>query len=748
MQLLNAFGTNNMSYKTPKDHYLESAAKSTYDKFLARQAAKLAIEKRSQQEKQANENQEENAQEMEIEKDTQIDIQEDLQEKQTQRRIQEEEDIDLFSGSEFDESSDSEADQSIIKKVVQGEPRKKLVQNTNSDSSISEVKETPKKKRKTGKNKANKKKPSNKKKTSKKGRVTVSKPIQDEQNEKERTRRTCRRKVSGNAPTPEKSNRNFTGHKEKTRLTLMMPMQGSMNPSEKLVERFKEFANEIFRADKTSALLPWRGTDFSAGKIGAKTAFPTLLPQLQLYAPRMYAGQQLQDRKVWTQVYIGHDKSIEQIIDYVRPWLITGGNVLFKNMLQVEEKEVIGFLVYSTREMDASALADEIGIKLKIKVALTWRPIDNGNKNLPKNQKVYALHVDIDARTITKDKTVMMQTYGRSSKPSEQYPNGIRLRFVTSRDKVINVNERKKIENLRIRQRQFLNTIRTQTTYDILELDRPAGQGKPTLRQMLMSLKCSENNEVPLFHCIDLDYKMQGYIMQYSESNSVEAECVINAIIPYVKHFYADVDVDDVLTEWFDPVAIDRCENLEYNQDQGMVVDKKGDMVTSIELLDGDELAGFDFSQLEKGNESDDDTISRPNMAAAMLKRGPAVGPYDDDDNSTVRTSGGKSRVTKTPTSQVGKDRANISVGSNISVLSDGSYKTFKTNISASVGQLQSQINDQNMLIESKFGKLTAMFTMIQTQLGENRSASTKVDVPNMDQTKAGRSETDTSGAS
>ena len=58
-------------------------------------------------------------------------------------------------------------------------------------------------------------------------------------------------------------------------------------------------------------------------------------------------------------------------------WLRCGGHNIFRNMLQVERSTPIGWLCYSTKEMDAGALADEIEDILNLKVGLRWKAINN-----------------------------------------------------------------------------------------------------------------------------------------------------------------------------------------------------------------------------------------------------------------------------------------------------------------------------------------------------------------------------------
>ena len=127
----------------------------------------------------------------------------------------------------------------------------------------------------------------------------------------------------------------------------------------------------------------------------------------------------------------------------------------------------------------------------------------------------------------------------------------------------INLVEKKKIEKMRKRQREFLKSIRKTSSYDILELDMAFGDeedGNPTVRQMIMSIQLAGEDAVPLFHSVDLDYTGSGYTFQYANSVAAEAECVINTLIAYIEYFFPDSA--DYMDELFDADALVRCEEL------------------------------------------------------------------------------------------------------------------------------------------------------------------------------------------
>ena len=100
-------------------------------------------------------------------------------------------------------------------------------------------------------------------------------------------------------------------------------------------------------------------------------------------------------------------------------------------------------------------------------------------------------------------------------KSVQSYPNGIRMRYVKVKSAAVNNVEKSKMDKLRGRQKDFIQAIVSTTTDDILQLDYSKEAGKyPTLRQMVMELKSSSGN--PLFHCVDLNWKMEGFTFQCS----------------------------------------------------------------------------------------------------------------------------------------------------------------------------------------------------------------------------------------
>jgi hypothetical protein len=420
-----------------------------------------------------------------------------------------------------------------------------------------------------------------------------------------RHRRLCKRFGEElRSRTPDRNNLSRYKNKNTTRFTFKMMIPSTDKPEEALISIFSEFFQELKKIDEKLVILPWKANDTSNEIISKETNLPTSIKQIRGYLNRFYIGKtKNQNITTYPGVYIGYDKQISEIRSDLQYWLNAGNHGLYERMLQVENSSEIGWLLYSTKDMDAGALVDEIADLVGLQVGLRWKIIDVGAKGkLPEAQRVHALNVDVDSNHRWEAQKKLTAYFGRAMKNKEEYPNGIRLRFVKSKRDAINSVEKSKIERLRARQKSFLSSILSTVTWDIVQLDYATDDNSPTLRQMIMSLT-TKDKDIPLFHCVDLDWRGDGYTFQYSPQVKHEAECAIHTLYPLLQFHFPDQDIDDHFTT----ETLERNADLEYDNEKGVVIDKElGDQLT---IIDDDNLLGFTFDlnsdvQLESANET------------------------------------------------------------------------------------------------------------------------------------------------
>jgi hypothetical protein len=478
-------------------------------------------------------------------------------------------------------------------------------------------------------------------------------------------RRQCKRMSDDlSRSTPDQNNLSQRKHEFSTRLTFKINCAASDNAETMLLGIFEEFIDELTDADESASILPWKSIHRSKGSISKASEAPKNTKDLRIYLNRFFLNRTPNTEfTTYPGIHIGHDKPLSDIREIMQLWLQQCKHGLFYKMLQVEDSVEIGWLLYSTKEMDAGALVDEIGDLIGLKIGLRWKIIDVGAKGkLPESQRIRALNVEVNAGERWDAQRKMIEFFGRTMKPKD-YPNGVRLRFVKNKKDGINSTEKSKIEKLRARQQAFLNNIVSTTTWDIVQLDYSSSPNEPTMRQMIMALKTSDNN-IPLYHCVDLDWKAEGYIFQYSPGVRVEAECTITSLLPILRHKYPHLDLDS----YFSHEAIDRCDGYKYDAEKGMVVD---DLVQDhLTFIDEENLLGFTLNSEREETAAQEGTDAERPIQTLY---------HGSDSVSTLAKPRGSSFTSPSVSNNVSFTQVDTRSSDNTSVTSGTSTVTWET---------------------------------------------------------------------
>jgi hypothetical protein len=550
-----------------------------------------------------------------------------------------------------------------------------------------------------------------------------------------RHRRRCKRFGEElRSRTPDRNNLSRYKNKHTTRFTFKITIPSTNKPEETLISIFSEFFQELKKLDDKLVILPWKTNDRSNETISKEANLPTSIKQIRGYLNRFYIGKnQNQIITTYPGVQIGYDRQFSEIRSDLQYWLNAGNHGLYERMLQVENSSEIGWLLYSTKAMDAGALVDEIAELVGIQVGLRWKIIDVGAKGkLPEAQRVHALNVDVDSNYRWEAQKKLSAYFGRAMKNQEEYPNGIRLRFVKSKRDALNSVEKSKIERLRARQKSFLSNILSTDTWDIVQLDYATDDNSPTLRQMIMSLT-TKNDNIPLFHCVDLDWRGDGYTFQYSPQVRSEAECAVHTLYPLLTYHFPDQDIDDHFTT----EILEKSQTLEYDKEKGVVIDKE--LGNQLDIIEDDNLLGFTFDlnsdvQLE-GNEE----IKRPSTQNFNK-----YFPNDSDSVSTFAKQFNESDNTFRPITPSRPSARRIQrslqdMSPTTSVTSTVTMDTIHT-MQSSIKQLSNNVLDNNRKFDLIMEKLGIK------QGGQGSPLGAKDGTPNPSNSTAGRAEKTSSG--
>ena len=333
--------------------------------------------------------------------------------------------------------------------------------------------------------------------------------------------------------------------------------------------------------------------------------------------------------------------------------------------------------------------------------------VQNGTKTT-KDNMVKALIVETSARNKWKAQKALINLYSRSIKPPRAYPNSIRMRYVKFKKDAVNKEEKSKIDKLRNRQKQFLEGIQQYITNDILQLDYSSDPGnEPTLRQMILELKHSETGN-PLFHTVDMDWKQDGFIFQYSKANAEEAETTVRTLLTVLEYYYPEVDV----AENFSEEAVEYNSDMYWDEDRKCAVDSHNNETS--EFQKDEQLPGFIFEK-EVLNE-----LNREVARSTM--------PEDTDSISTFRQAkspGQRSVTANQLASASGSSQRNISSAASVgTTLTTESYATLDSRITGLASQMISNQAKTEKQMEKQQQQFATIMESLQKLSKTNNSSS------------------------
>jgi hypothetical protein len=518
-------------------------------------------------------------------------------------------------------------------------------------------------------------------------------------------------------------------HTHVTRVALKLTIPATKNSNKATLSIFKEFISELLSSDDQAQIYPWFGKhDKNHSRIKSTSETPKSVSSFRIYANKVFIGASNKVLTIYPNVRIGHEKPLKDIRRDMRDWLMEGTQGLFYKMLQAESSSEVGWLLYSTRDMDHGALADEMSDILGFNLGLRWKVIDIGVRGtIPESQKVMALSVEVEQNHRLQYQRKLISMYGRAVKEVHEYPNGVRLRFVKQKSDCYNTNEKGKIDRLRQRQQLFNKSIQRTQTWDIMILDHSIEPGvQPTLRQMIMEINSRKFPGTPLFHSVDLDKQGSGFVFQFSAAMKDEAECMANCLLPYLIYQYPLADVPSFFTD----LAVSRCEYLKYNPDTGMVEDKEFKDSNENDL-DNEELRGFefDFSAMEATLEEKRPVKDKQNPSPYDIDSIPTIHAQDDHHHNGSRF------IITSPTGSIRpmQKRPNVSD-------TDSVYSTTSTVTMATLASMESKINTLTTQLEKTDNKFDQILGLLHQKTNDTtaNNPTDQVDSPTVGESEVG----------
>ena len=440
----------------------------------------------------------------------------------------------------------------------------------------------------------------------------------------------------------QKAKGKYRKHTLRYDLRLMVP--ASQDADKTMIAAAKKFIGKAKEMDASLTLLPWSATSKHPNVKDARSipeqmgAFKTYFHQAQ---PKVAGGH------VYMRIWLAHDKDPEMLHEDLRWWLQNQQFGLYPRSVQAENIAGVGWLLYSTKEINCAALQASIETRLgnKYEIGCRFKMISLGRRGaVPKENQIKAIHIECDAADQFDVKVSLSKIY--ASEKNDDYPNGIRMRLVPEINSMISPETRQNVSRLRARQDNFQKQIAHCISWDIDALDFVDPRIGRSLRDLIMKIESRTVIGQPLFHVVDQTWNKNGFVFVFFPNVDTEARTMIMSLIPFLRHHY-----QESIVKWFSSTAQLRAQGAEWDPDKGCVKTFEDEAVAWMMKEDG-------FSSFDTPLVSTTVAAARPDPSNLQLAAG--AGLIDDQDSVATFTSGAAATMpTARPAQLVTGSKAN-----------------------------------------------------------------------------------------
>lgn len=336
---------------------------------------------------------------------------------------------------------------------------------------------------------------------------------------------------------------------------------------------------QILQTDSTAILHPW-SDNTTLPPFYSPSDIPNTVGRLRSYFPKVTPRRKGGD--IHTHLRLGSDMDPKELISQLDWWFQSRQCGMWIASIQAELTSCLGWLLYSTREMDLQVLGHAISRAINTQVGLRWRPISTGRTEGDPKTLTRAIHIEVDARLADSAQTRLSQIYG--SKALGPFPLDVRMRLMPELAPHTSPILRTKVERLWLRQAHFNNGMIKALYWDAAALDFPDPTHSTTLRQLVMQIPVSDSPSPRLIHSIDKNKAGQGYIVTFLPSHESEARTILAGLLPYLRYHHPQYSS---LDNFFTPAAVLRAAAAEWDGENHCLI--TADDVLIEELLSDDE---------------------------------------------------------------------------------------------------------------------------------------------------------------
>jgi hypothetical protein len=377
----------------------------------------------------------------------------------------------------------------------------------------------------------------------------------------------------------------FPPRAHQSRYDWKLKVKPSTKPVEALREALVTMFDQIKNEDKQHLVIyPWKADsaiDSKGKRITSSADIPKGVDELQKFFDRAYPRTKGGD--IYVSVFLGHKKSFPIIHKEINWWLREMNFGFYLKSLQVERTVPGGWLLFSTQTMDVDAITPAIFTATGVDVGLRWRVINTGrNADIPVDQRVRALHIEVDAEYQSLDLPLLRKLY--SSSRTKDFPLGIRMRLVPEFGELVNRGAQTKVERLRNRQAAFTHHMAKVESWEIACLDfRDPALDDRSLRNFLMEIPSTEYPHLNLFHSVDKKWKGISHVFMVLPQLEVEARAMIAGLVTYLRFIAGSAEKEERMLKFFTVEAGERSLTSHWDVARGCVVSEYDTLVDDLD---------------------------------------------------------------------------------------------------------------------------------------------------------------------
>jgi hypothetical protein len=191
----------------------------------------------------------------------------------------------------------------------------------------------------------------------------------------------------------------------------------------------------------------------------------------------------------------------------------------------------------TTRQTNKEVLAEALTQTIGVPIGLQWRMITTGQAidKIPEEQKVQALHFEVEDEDVDYAKRVLGELYHHSR--CSGFPLGICMRFMPIFSRVPNTTGRTELLKVIGYQQQFCERIGEYILGDIRDIAGLLPNGQ-SIRDYLMDIYIDNDQRKPLLTAINKTWNNTGYVFNFLPQFQDEATLTIQNILTKLRYVF------------------------------------------------------------------------------------------------------------------------------------------------------------------------------------------------------------------